>query len=106
MKSFALIIATFNRPKSLKRLLQSLQNSKYPERDDINLIVSCDYSGSDESIKIAEDFNWDYGHKKVITHSENLGLRNHMLFCGDLCKDYDGIVMLEDDLWEIGRAHV
>ena len=94
----AIIIPTYNRPKSLKRLLYSLSYADYSNHKNIDLIVSCDHSGDDNCIKVAENHDWLYGSKTVIKHNKNLGLRQHILLCGDLVKDYDGIIMLEDDL--------
>jgi len=49
--------------------------------------------------RVASDFIWPFGEKKLIFHENNLGLRNHVLSCGDLSKDYDGVIVLEDDLY-------
>jgi hypothetical protein len=53
----------------------------------------------EEVRRIAADFEWPFGEKKLIFHESNLGLRKHVLSCGDLSKDYDGIIVLEDDLY-------
>ena len=34
----------------------------------------------------------------MIYRQENLGLKRHILTCGDLTQDHDGIILLEDDL--------
>ena len=39
------------------------------------------------------------GIKKIIKHSKNLGLRAHVITCGDLVNIYDNIIVLEDDLF-------
>ncbi|MFB9051448.1 glycosyltransferase [Formosa undariae] len=98
-RSIVIVIATYNRPESLNRLLKSIENANYPKSYKIDLIVSCDYSGVFDCENVANDFSWKFGEKKVIAHKNNLGLRKHILYCGDLVKDYDGIIMLEDDLW-------
>lgn len=98
MKNIAIVVSGFNRVKSLTRILNSLLNADYLNYE-VPLIISIDYSGSEEVSALAERFNWPFGKKTVISHSERLGLRNHILFCGNLSKDYDAIVMLEDDIY-------
>ncbi len=95
----AIIIVGYNRPKSLSRLLKSISEANY-ENDNIPLIISIDYSEGNESIiQIANDFDWPYGEKEVIRHEANLGLRKHVLSCGDLTNRFESIIMLEDDLY-------
>ena len=48
--------------------------------------------------KMAAEYEWAFGEKKLIFHETNLGLRDHVLSCGDLSGDHDGIIVLEDDL--------
>lgn len=96
----AIVIVAFNRPQSLERLLSSVQNGVY-HQDDIDLIISIDYQASEnrnEVVDIANNFSWDYGRKSVIDHHTNLGLRKHILQCGDLTAEYGSIILLEDDL--------
>ncbi|MGJ5642467.1 glycosyltransferase family A protein [Formosa sp. S-31] len=97
--NIAIIIPTYNRPIALKRLLNSISCSNFLGNNNVDLIISCDYSGEDFCRVVADDFIWGFGRKKVIVHDINLGLREHVFFCGDLVKDYDGIIMLEDDLF-------
>ena len=93
----AIVVIGYNRTKSLKRLLLSLSKAEY--RDDIiDLIISIDNSGSDEVEKCASEYCWLFGEKKIITYKERLGLRNHVLKCGNILDDYDVIAVLEDDL--------
>lgn len=95
----AIVVAAFDRPDSLARLLNSLKNSKYPAEPDIELIISIDYSGENNCKEIAEQFIWEKGKKSVISHSGHLGLKKHILYCGDLVYNFDGIILLEDDLF-------
>ena len=91
--------------KRFKRLLASLLELSLNERaGELDLIISIDKSDSDECAKIAMSYNWEFGKKIVIEQKENLGLKNHILKCGDLTKDYRGIIMLEDDLTISPRA--
>jgi hypothetical protein len=97
----AIIIVTYNRPHSLKRVLSSVNNGVY-KNDNIPLVISIDYQDSEnhnEVIKIANNFEWKYGDKRIIEHKENLGLRNHVISCGNLSEEYGSIIMLEDDVY-------
>ena len=97
-KDLPIVVAAYNRPHSLQRLLISLEIADYPENIEVKLIISIDHSGSDDCKKVAENFEWKYGKKMIIAHEKNLGLRDHIIKCGDISQDYDGIIMLEDDL--------
>lgn len=95
--SVPIIVIGYNRPEALGRLLKSLLKASYP--GNVDLIISID-GGGDEGVKeMARNFAWPNGEKKLIFHNTNLGLRNHVLSCGDLSRDYDGVIVLEDDLY-------
>ena len=94
-----IVVVAYNRSLSLKRLLNSLGNADYGVYNDINLIISIDKSGSNEVILTANKFEWKNGKKIIIQHPANLGLRNHIISCGDLTKEYDSVIILEDDLF-------
>lgn len=93
----AIVVIAFNRTASLQRLLNSLLKAKYPAAN-IDLIISIDHSGSDEVFNLAQNFAWPHGNKKILHHPTRLGLKNHILSCGDLSEQYGSIIMLEDDL--------
>jgi len=95
--NIAIVVVAYNREKSLKRLLNSLSNAFY-DNENIELIISIDKSNNKEIYKIADDFNWKYGEKRIIKHDINLGLRNHILKCGDIALENDAVIILEDDL--------
>jgi len=94
----AIVVVAFNRAKSLKRLLGSLNRAEYLLKN-IPLIISIDKGDNEDTLKIAEDFIWSYGDKQIIYQSENLGLKRHILKCGDLTKQHGSIILLEDDLY-------
>jgi hypothetical protein len=109
-RSIPIIVVGYNRPKALDRLLGSLVKATYPGR--VNLVISIDGGGEagkqgsmeawrqgEEVRRVAADFVWPFGEKRLIFHEKNLGLRKHVLSCGDLSKDYDGVIVLEDDLY-------
>ena len=94
----AIVIVAFNREKSLDRLLKSISSASYIATD-IPLIISIDKSENDRVYKLAEEFQWNFGEKKIIQQENNLGLREHILKCGDLTSKYENIILLEDDLF-------
>jgi hypothetical protein len=53
----------------------------------------------EEVRRVAREFVWPFGEKRLIFHETNIGLRKHVISCGDLSKDYDGVIVLEDDLY-------
>jgi glycosyltransferase involved in cell wall biosynthesis len=93
----AIIVVAFNRAGCLKRLLQSLQNADYSGYSNINLIISIDAGGNDETGNIADDLQWNYGEKRIIKHEKNKGLRDHIISCADLTSEYESVIILEDD---------
>lgn len=100
VESPAIVVLAYNRPKSLLRLLECLRISNYNSQL-VTLIISIDYQESvnhEKVLKIAESFVWDNGEKIVLCKNENLGLKKHVLACGDLSYTYGSIIMLEDDI--------
>ncbi len=94
----AIIVVAYNRPRSLSRLLYSLDNAQYISME-IPLIISIDKSQNNEVEWVADNFNWKNGTKKIIKHENNLGLRKHILACGNLTSEYESVIILEDDMF-------
>lgn len=94
----AIVVVTFNRLASLQRVLNSLSKAIYIGYEDIPLILSIDGGAPGDVVKFVDAFIWKYGCKRVIKHSHNLGLRKHVISCGDLTREYESIILLEDDL--------
>lgn len=92
----AIVVAGYNRSGAMQRLLQSLSGAMI--RGKARLYISIDGGGNEDVKKISEEFEWPFGEKELIFHDENLGLRDHILKCGDLSEKHDGIILLEDDL--------
>jgi len=97
VSSPAIVVAAYNRAASLSRLLASLSNAFYTKNT--KLIISIDKSNNDDVLEIASEFLWQHGEKEIIAHKKNLGLRKHILKCGDLTNLYESVVILEDDLY-------
>ena len=99
MSTVAIVVIAYNREKSLGRLLHSLNLAMYPVDVDVPLIISVDKSENELVRKTADDFVWEHGTKNVKLHENNLGLKEHVLLCGNYTEQYDGIIVLEDDLY-------
>ena len=95
----AVVVVGFNRPIELARLLGSLSSAHYPDGAEIPLVVSLDGGGGRAVRMVADSFAWAHGPKRVIAHESQLGLREHVLTCGDLSEEYGSVIVLEDDLF-------
>lgn len=93
----AIVIPAFRRPHALKRLLNSVAVAHYPD-ESVNIILSLEYGSDEEVIKIAERFQFPSGNVNVIRQEQHLGLRNHIVKCGDLTQEYGSVIILEEDL--------
>lgn len=97
-ENICIIAVGYNRPDSLKRLLKSLGNADYGE-ETVDLIISIDKSNNQEAVlKVAENFQWLYGEKKIRTFPERQGLKAHIIQCGDMVNYYEAVIVLEDDI--------
>ncbi len=94
-----IVVVGYNRPEAMARILKSLAAAAYGDYTDIRLVVSIDHSGNGEVVRTAEHFEWKYGEKQVICHPKRLGLRRHILSCGELTRKYGAVMVLEDDLY-------
>lgn len=98
-KCLPVVVVAFNRARSLKRLLGSLNDAIYTV-DDVPLIISIDKGDSNQDVlAVAESFVWEHGEKKVVYQETNLKLRKHVLQCGDYALKYGNVIVLEDDLY-------
>ena len=95
----AIVVIAYNRAEPLGRLLRSIENAYYPPGIAPELVISIDKSDSDSVTDLADAFVFTHGSKRVIKRSERMGLRNHVLSCGDLTEEYGSIIVLEDDLF-------
>ena len=93
----AIVVAAYNRAFPLFRLLNSINRAVF-NFGAVTLVISIDQSDSNEVLKLAKNFEWKFGEKKIIQHKEHLGLKAHILACGKLTEQFDSIILLEDDL--------
>lgn len=97
LEKYAIIVVGYNRDISLKRLLDSIDKAEY-FNDSVDLIISIDKSDNKRVAQVANNFEWTHGNKEVVEHAERMGLKSHILSCGEYTKGYKAIVVLEDDL--------
>lgn len=95
--NFAIVITAYNRANALQNLFLSL--NKIETDLDIPLVISIDNKGTPEVVQLVEKFEWNHGEKKIIVHSEKLGLRSHFIWAGDQTFEYENVLFLEDDLY-------
>ncbi|WP_426043729.1 hypothetical protein [Caulobacter sp. DWR3-1-2] len=77
-----------SRPDALARLLASLGAGAYPP--ETPLVISLDHCDQDDTAAVTDAFTWAHVPKRVIRHAARLGLREHILRCGDLAVEYGG----------------
>lgn len=96
-----IVVVAYNRPESLKRILNSIQNADYSGFDNVRICISIDGGGSlnESVVDIANTFEWRCGEKEIIHHKDNLGLRNHVISCGNLTERFENIIILEEDCY-------
>jgi len=97
----AIVVITYDRPYTLQRLLTSLDAANYPDGVEVPLVVTIDRGNSAPSqrvVELAKGFDWRFGPKRVIEQPGHLGLVDHFWAAGRLSRDYEAIVLLEDDL--------
>jgi hypothetical protein len=100
----AIVVVAHDRPNTLARLLGSLARMSVPSDASPELVISIDDSVR-ETMEIAQNFDWPFGAKQVLGRTSRMGLRAHVLACGDLTARYGSIVMLEDDLYVAPAAY-
>lgn len=94
----AIVVVGYNRVNSIARLLNSLLIAKYPEIS-IPLYISIDASGDTTLYDYVKSFQWPYGDKYLNIQTERLGLRKHIIQCGDLTRFFKAVILLEDDIF-------
>ncbi|CAK8716855.1 Glycosyl transferase family 2 [Candidatus Electrothrix aarhusensis] len=92
-----IIIPAYKRSKALDRLLCSINNACYPFGN-INLIISLDGRADKETVCVAQKFTFHHGPKELVEREQNIGLKEHILWCGDQSMRCGAVIVLEDDL--------
>ncbi|WP_159078789.1 glycosyltransferase family protein [Orrella marina] len=78
--------------------MKSIDNAIFDSS--INLIISLDGGYSKESLVVAKKFASQFakGSVEIIAREVNLGLRQHILWCGDQTERFGSVIVLEEDL--------
>lgn len=98
MYRYGIVVIGYKKEEGIKRLLHALSFADYDQQD-VKLIISIDKSEDDKIGDLANTFQWNFGQKHVILYKERLGLKEHVLRCGDYLNTYDldAIAVFEDD---------
>lgn len=91
-----IIVVGFSRPQALQRLLNSLNDAHYPSS--VLLLISLDGGASNAVHETVDAFEFKHGECRVLKHEQNMGLREHILWCGDQTSSCGAVIVLEDDL--------
>lgn len=96
----AVIVPAWRRPEALKRLLSSLLEADYSAAPagEVTLVLSLDGGADPATIALAREFVFPAGTCEVVLHPENMGVRRHILWCGDQCRRFGSVIVLEEDL--------
>lgn len=96
---YAIVSVGYNRLKSQRRMLESVKKADFTSYSNVPLVISIDCSGDEKLYAYAREVDWPYGDKYVIIREKRMGLKEHILACGDLTQYFKGIILLEDDLY-------
>lgn len=92
-----IVVLAYRRAPALNRILCALEVAHYP--DGVQLIISLEAEASAEVVDMAKRFTPQNLNVTVIQRSNRLGLRNHVIACGDLALEYGAVIVIEDDLF-------
>lgn len=97
MIKLVIVVVAYSRHLLLDRILAQLIQAVSASSIKPDIVISIDKSDNCQVRAVAEKHATLLG-AKVIVRPEKLGLKKHILACGDLVENYDAILMLEDDL--------
>ncbi len=97
---YGIVVIGYNRAGTMKRLLDRLNCADY-KGDKPVLIISIDKSDCAEVYQTAKSFDWKHGKCICRFQEQMLGLRKHILKCGEYLEEYDldAIAVFEDDIY-------
>jgi len=93
----AIVVPAFARAAALDRLLASLARAHYPDGG-VHLVISLDGGATPDVVACARAFEFPAGTAEVVEREHRLGLREHILWCGDQTERFGSVIVLEDDL--------
>jgi hypothetical protein len=95
MNDLPIVVIAYNRPAQLARLLHSIQRSLDIVDHRAKVIVSVD-SGTPACVEVCRSFSgMDID---VLARPQRLGLKKHVIACGDMLAELGAAMFLEDDL--------
>lgn len=99
MFRYGIIVIGYKNSDGIQRLFNALNRADYGQ-DKVTLVVGIDYSEEPAVRKLAEEFEWKYGNKIIRCQPIHLGLKRHILTCGNYINEYglDAAAVLEDDV--------
>lgn len=95
-----IVVIGYNRSSTIRRLLDKLNEADY-FNDEVLLIISIDKSDAEDVYIAVTQFNWKHGSCVRKFQQQRLGLRGHVLKCGEYMEEYDldAIAVFEDDIY-------
>lgn len=91
-----IVIPAFRRDVSLSRLLDSVSSAYFKNKPKV--IISLEGNRTDKVFEVARNFAANNENVEIVEHGHRLGLRDHILECGDYSYRYGSVILLEDDL--------
>lgn len=92
----AIVILAYKRPIALKRLLNAIEAAEYQNTP--TLVISLEGESHPEVVEIANKFRSKKLTVRVVQRQIRIGLREHVIACGDLTEEYGSVIILEDDI--------
>jgi hypothetical protein len=95
-----IVVAAYQRETSIQRLLHSLNVAIYPDNN-VHIILSLDGGYSQAVLRACEKFKqkFQFGYVEINAREKNLGLKKHILWCGQQSSLSGSVIVLEDDLY-------
>lgn len=90
-------VVAYRRAGPLRRLLRSIERAHYSNRPTV--FISLEGDASAEVVQIADGFAPAHIDVRVLRNEVRLGLRAHIIKCGDLSLSHGAVIVLEDDLY-------
>lgn len=99
MFKYGIIVIGYRNSDGIKRLLKTLNGVNYCQ-DEVTLIIGIDHSEELTVKNLAEEYEWRYGKKIIRFQTKHLGLKRHILTCGNYLNEYnlDAVAIFEDDV--------
>jgi glycosyltransferase involved in cell wall biosynthesis len=95
--SMTVNVITYNRPKSLKRLVESLLNAEYYGHK-IRLNIHIDQGADTETVNYVKQVRWPYGEKRITSRFRKSGLVLAIIESWYPAHGNDYVMLAEDDI--------